>query len=69
MLIMNGADDYFVPRSETLVFTGRAKTDVHMLGECRHCAVLSGNGGKSRLPDVIELIADWLPNKIGLNAA
>jgi esterase FrsA len=65
MLIMNGANDYFVPLSDTLVFAGRARTDVHVLGDSGHCALLSGNGGKSRLPDVIDLISDWLPKKIG----
>lgn len=68
MLIMNGADDYFVPLSDTLAFAGRAGTDVHVLGDCGHCALLSGNGGKSRLPDVIALISAWLPEKIGLIA-
>jgi len=65
MLIMNGADDYFVPLSDTLVFAGRAGTDVHVLGDSGHCALLSGNGGKSRLPDVVGLISVWLPEKIG----
>jgi esterase FrsA len=65
MLIINGANDYFVPLADTLAFAGRARTDVHVLGDSGHCALLGGNGGKSRLTDVIELITDWLPQKIG----
>lgn len=65
MLIINGADDYFVPLADTLVFAGRKKTDVHVLGDCGHCALLSGNGGKARMQDVVSLVTAWLPGKIG----
>lgn len=65
MLIINGANDYFVPTADTLVFAGRAKTDVHVLGDTGHCAVLGGPGGKSRIADVVQLISAWLPAQIG----
>ena len=69
MLIINGANDYFVPIADTLVFAGRKATDVHVLGDTGHCAVLGGPGGRSRLTDVVELIVDWLPQKVGPVAA
>lgn len=31
MLVINGADDYFVPQSDTLVFQGRPDTEVHLI--------------------------------------
>jgi esterase FrsA len=31
MYIINGADDYFVAKSDTLVFQGRTNTEVHLL--------------------------------------
>jgi esterase FrsA len=65
MLIINGANDYFVPLADTLVFAGRAKTDVHVLGDCGHCALLSGDGGRARMQDVINLVTAWLPEEIG----
>jgi esterase FrsA len=65
MLIINGANDYFVPLADTLVFAGRAQTDVHVLGDCGHCALLSGDGGRARMQDVINLVTAWLPEEIG----
>jgi esterase FrsA len=67
MLVINGADDYFVPQADTLVFEGRAKTEVHLLPNTGHCAVLANpeHGGVSKLTEVIDLIAHWLPEQIG----
>jgi esterase FrsA len=62
MLVINGANDYFVPQADTLVFKGRPKTDVYLLPDIGHCAVL---GGPSKLPAVIDLITRWLPQYIG----
>jgi esterase FrsA len=53
MLVINGADDYFVAESDTLVFEGRPDTEVHLLDGTGHCAV-------SRLPEVIAMITGWL---------
>jgi esterase FrsA len=65
MLVINGADDYFVPQADTLVFKGRPKTEVYLLPDIGHCAVL---GGVSKLPEVIDLVSQWLPQQIGLDA-
>ena len=65
MLVINGANDYFVPQADTLVFQGRRNTEVHLIPDIGHCAVL---GGPSKLPEVIDLIARWLPAQIGLAA-
>ena len=53
MLVINGADDYFVTQSDTLVFTGRPRTEVHLLQGTGHCAI-------SRLPEVLPMIIGWL---------
>jgi esterase FrsA len=63
MLVINGANDYFVPQADTLVFKGRPKTEVHLLPDIGHCAVL---GGVSKLPEVIDLVTQWLPKQMGL---
>ncbi len=31
LLVINGADDYFVPQADTLIFQGRDKSEVHLL--------------------------------------
>ena len=64
MLVINGANDYFVPQADTLVFQGRRNTEVHLIPDIGHCAVL---GGPSKLPEVVDLIARWLPAQIGLS--
>ena len=65
MLVINGANDYFVPQADTLVFKGRPKTEIHLLPDIGHCAVL---GGVSKLPEVIDLVTQWFPKQIGLDA-
>lgn len=59
MLIINGADDYFVPQSDTLLFEGRNKTEVHLIPGTGHCAF-------SKLPEVLSMILGWLPQQLGL---
>jgi esterase FrsA len=53
MLVVNGADDYFVPQSDTFVFQGRAHTEVHLIDGTGHCAM-------SKAPEVIPKIIGWL---------
>jgi esterase FrsA len=53
MLVINGADDYFVPQSDTLVFEGRPDTEVHLLDGTGHCALSKAN-------EVIPMINGWL---------
>jgi esterase FrsA len=53
MLVINGADDYFVPQSDTLVFNGRPDTEVHLLDGTGHCAISKAN-------EVIPMINGWL---------
>ncbi len=53
MLVINGADDYFIPQSDTLVFQGRPNTEVHLIGGTGHCAM-------SKAPEVVPKIIAWL---------
>jgi esterase FrsA len=62
MLVINGANDYFVPQADTLVFQNRRDTEVHLLPDAGHCAVL---GGPSKMPELIDIIVGWLPKQIG----
>ncbi|MFC9652693.1 alpha/beta fold hydrolase [Streptomyces sp. NPDC056937] len=57
MLVVNGADDVHVPQEDTLVFEGRRATEVHLLPDTGHCAV-------TRLPEVLEIISEWLPRTL-----
>ena len=58
MLVINGADDYFVPQADTMLFEGRPKTKVHLIAGTGHCAF-------SKLADVMALVFGWLPAQIG----
>ncbi len=53
MLVINGADDYFIPQSDTLIFQGRPNTEVHLLEGTGHCAM-------SKAPEVVPKIIAWL---------
>ena len=53
MLVVNGADDYFVPQSDTLVFEGRKNTEVHLIPGTGHVA-------RSKLPEVMPMMLNWL---------
>ena len=53
MLVINGADDYFVPASDTLAFQGRPQTEVHLLADTGHCAI-------SKITDVVPMVIGWL---------
>jgi esterase FrsA len=53
MLVINGADDYFVPQSDTLIFRGRPNTEVHLIEGTGHCAM-------SKAPEVLPKIVAWL---------
>jgi esterase FrsA len=57
MLVVNGADDYFVPQSDTLVFQGRPKTEVHLVQGTGHCAM-------SKAPEVVPHIIGWLAAQV-----
>lgn len=39
MLVVNGADDHVVPRSDTMTFAGRRDTTVDLISGAGHCAV------------------------------
>ena len=56
MLVVNGADDYFIPQSDTLVFQGRPKTEVHLIEGTGHVAM-------SKAPEVVPMIIAWLRNQ------
>ena len=53
MLVINGADDYFIPQADTLIFEGRPSTEVHLIPGAGHCAF-------SKLPEVMTLVFHWL---------
>jgi esterase FrsA len=53
MLVINGADDYFVPQSDTLVFQGRPNTVVHLIEGTGHCAM-------SKAAEVVPGVIAWL---------
>lgn len=53
MLVINGADDYFIPQSDTLVFQGRPNTEGHLVEGTGHCAM-------SKAPEVVPKIVGWL---------
>jgi esterase FrsA len=53
MLVVNGADDYFIPQSDTLVFEGRPNTEVHLVEGTGHCAM-------SKAPEVVPKVVAWL---------
>jgi esterase FrsA len=59
MLVINGANDYFVPQADTRVFEGRPKTEVHLTAGAGHCA-------RSKLSHVMSLVFRWLPEQIGM---
>ncbi len=65
MLVVNGANDYFVPQADTLVFQGRRNTEVHLIPDIGHCAVL---GGPSKMGEVIDMIVSWLPKQAGFGS-
>jgi CubicO group peptidase (beta-lactamase class C family) len=62
MLVINGADDPLIPQADTLVFEGRANTEVHLLPDTGHCAV-------SKLGEVLDLTVGWLPAHLGMGVA
>lgn len=53
MLVINGADDYFIPQSDTLIFQGRPDTEVHLIEGTGHVAM-------SKAPEVVPKIIRWL---------
>ena len=53
MLVVNGADDYFVPQSDTLVFGRRPHTEVHLIEDTGHCAM-------SKAAEVVPEVIAWL---------
>lgn len=57
MLVINGADDYFVPQSDTLVFEGRPNTEVHLIEGTGHVAM-------SKAPEVVPKIIAWLRTQL-----
>lgn len=55
MLVVNGADDYFIPQSDTLVFESRPNTEVQLIEGTGHVAM-------SKAPEVVPMIIAWLRN-------
>jgi 2-polyprenyl-6-methoxyphenol hydroxylase-like FAD-dependent oxidoreductase len=62
MLVINGADDYFVPQQDTLVFRGRPGVTVELIEGTGHCAM-------SKAPQVLPVMISWLRNQLGIPTA
>ncbi|HEY1738752.1 MAG TPA: alpha/beta hydrolase [Acidimicrobiia bacterium] len=62
MFVINGADDYFVPQSDTLVFDGRPDTEVHLIEGTGHVCV-------SKLDTVLPMMLGWLRERLADNAS
>jgi esterase FrsA len=58
MLVINGADDYFVPQEDTLIFKGRPDTDVRLIPGTGHCAM-------SKLPEIMPIMIGWIRSRLG----
>jgi esterase FrsA len=57
MLVINGADDYFVPQSDTLCFEGRPNTEVHLIPGTGHVAM-------SKAAEVVPMVCGWLRRQL-----
>jgi esterase FrsA len=57
LLVINGADDYFIPQADTRIFEGRPTTEVHLLQGAGHCAF-------SKLAEVMAMVFLWLPQQL-----
>lgn len=57
MLVINGADDYFVPQADTLVFEGRPNTEVHLIAGTGHVAM-------SKAAEVVPMVTAWLGRQL-----
>ncbi len=57
MYIINGADDYFVAKSDTLAFQGRPSTEVHLIEGTGHCCL-------SKLDEVTPWMNEWLRKQV-----
>jgi esterase FrsA len=57
MLVINGANDVFIPRSDTLVFEGRRDTEVHLLPDSGHVAM-------NKAAEVVPMVVGWLRHQL-----
>ena len=62
MLVVNGADDYFVPAQDTRVFEGRPGVTVELIPGTGHCAM-------SKAGEVIPKVVAWLRDQLGIPTA
>jgi esterase FrsA len=60
MLVVNGADDYFIPQADTVVFQGRSNTEVHLIADTGHVAM-------SKAAEVVPMIIAWLRTQFAGN--
>ena len=58
-MVINSADDYFVPQSDTLVFDGRPETEVRLIPG-------TGHGAMSKAAQVVQVVIGWLWNQFKL---
>ena len=59
MLVINGADDYFVPNPTPWYLGGRPDTEVHLIPGTGHVAM-------SKAAQVVPVIIGWLRNQLKL---
>jgi esterase FrsA len=53
LLVVNGAEDVFIPQTDTLMFEGRPGTEVHLIPGTGHVAM-------SKAPEVVPMMIGWL---------
>ena len=61
MLVINGADDYFVRQGDTLVFEDRPNTEVHLIPGTGHVAM-------SKAAEVIPMVTGCLRRQLRISA-
>ena len=61
MLVINGADDYFVRQGDTLVFEDRPNTEVHLIPGTGHVAM-------SKAAEVIPMVTGCLRRQLCISA-
>ncbi|MGV0038150.1 alpha/beta fold hydrolase [Mycobacterium colombiense] len=61
MLVINGADDYFIPQSDTPDFRRRRNTEVHLIEGTGHVAM-------SKAPEVVPKIIAWVRGQMATPA-
>lgn len=60
LLVLNGADDQYIPRADSLVFAGKENAEVLLVPGATHCAA-------EVFPRLVPTVVAWLGAKLGAN--